>query len=128
MAFEIPGQLHSGVAASSLAASQFLAVVTDAAGKIRVNTTAGAAILGVLQDKPVAGQSGQIMSTGATKWVAGAAIPFIDGGTPVMSDNAGRCVPWTTGNEICGYLSPQSVAPTGAGQYATVELIKGGKA
>jgi hypothetical protein len=126
MATEIPGLLHSYIAGANLSASQFLFLTTDANGNVVVNTTAGAQVIGVLQDKPVQGDPACVMVNGVSKVIAGAAIPFIAGGTPVQSDNQGRAVPATTGNEIIGWIRNWNAAA--AGEVCSVEIIRGGKA
>lgn len=72
MAVEIPG-FGVGIceAAADLSAKQFMCVKVTADFKINISTVAGESVLGVLQDKPVAGQPGNVMGIGVTKLKAG---------------------------------------------------------
>ncbi len=60
-------------AAEDLTADQFKFVVLDA-GKVRRPDTAAERALGVLQNKPAAGQAAQVRVAGISKLVAGGAI------------------------------------------------------
>jgi hypothetical protein len=127
MATEIPGFTRSVVSAADLSngSAQFFCVTLDANGQLIVNTTANSVSFGVLQDKPAAGIAGEVMIAGRTKAVAGAAIAFASGMTPVTNDNLGRVVTATSGQKILGYLAPGTTPPSAAGQICSIELVRG---
>lgn len=75
MAFEATGfHIPGVVAAADLSAAQFKAVVIDSAGKVALPGVAGAVVDGVLQDKPLAGQSASVCVSGVSKIEAGATV------------------------------------------------------
>lgn len=91
MAFEQPGFSYTLVAGVDLSASQFKAVITNATGQARL-PAAGGIIAGVVQNKPKSGEAATVVASGISFMVAAAAIPFIDGGTPVKVDATGAIV------------------------------------
>lgn len=115
MAFEIPGFLHTLEAFNDLSAGQFRAVrptnVDPLTGVSRViiQTQAGSdSTLGILQNKPKAGEDATIMSIpGITKWVAGGNI---NAGQLVTSDANGACINATGGQVVLGHALMAAVA------------------
>lgn len=100
------------VAAADLSADQFLFVVMSSTG-IALNTSAGGVCLGVLQNKPLAGQAADVWADGSvSKVVASAAITA---GAKIMSTALGKAATATTGLAIMG------IALDGAG--ASGDLI-----
>jgi len=97
------GQLvHSFEAAADLSAKQFFAMQIDTAGKINLGDGGAAApdvLIGVLQNKPKAGEAGQVQSSGITKAVAGATVTA---GADLTSDSTGRFVAAITTDIILG--------------------------
>lgn len=95
MAIESPIHQFSFTATADLSAKQYYLVDCDAAtstsGVTNVITpsAAGAAAIGVLQNKPAAGQTAEVLLLGITKAVAGAAIAA---GDLLMSDSTGRVI------------------------------------
>ena len=83
-------------AAADLSASQFLFVVCDSAGKAALAGAEGNAI-GVLQNKPVAGQPAEVAYAGVAKVIAGAAVAA---GARVESDAAGKAVTVAGANSV----------------------------
>lgn len=81
-------QRVSRIATTDLSAQQFRAVALDAAGQIVV-AGAGVNVLGVLQDKPIAGRVGCVCIFGRTNMVYGGTVAA---GDPVSSDATGRAV------------------------------------
>lgn len=74
MSFQQPGLMVGNQAASAdLSAKQFYGVKFGASG-IALCATAGEVCDGVLQDKPESGDVGNVMISGITKAVAGAAV------------------------------------------------------
>lgn len=74
MAYQRPGEkLSSHAAGADLTGSQFLAVDVSAEGEVDA-ATADTAVVGVLQNNPNVGEAAEVMTTGETKAIAGAAI------------------------------------------------------
>lgn len=114
MATANTGDMITLVAAADQSAAQFLGIVIDATGKGAVAGSAGAAIAGVLQNNPAAGQPGNVKIIGETKAVAGGAITA---GAKVAVDATGKFVTATTGNWIAGF------AKTGAASGDTFTVV-----
>ncbi len=74
MAYEIPGFKFSLEAAADLSAHQFKYVKVDGNGRCAAIAAATDCPIGVLQNKPVAGEAAEIMRDGITKLQADAAI------------------------------------------------------
>ena len=120
MAYEIPGFSFPLPAGADLRTSLFRGVTTDVNGKA-VLPAAGRAIIGVINNKPGLDEAVTIVHSGIVMAEAGAAIPLLAGGTPVMTDALGRFVPYVVaaGNVVSGWaLEPAS----GAGIITTVIL------
>lgn len=73
MAYEDAGKQVSLLAAADLSAKQYHAVKVDGNGRVAL-AGAGEAAIGILQNKPTAGQAATVMVSGISKMVAGAAI------------------------------------------------------
>lgn len=119
-AFEVPVLVWGTQPAHvSLASSQFLGVYVNSTNGIDVQTTAGSAIAGVLQNNPAAGQAAEIMTLGVTKMLCGVAQ---NPGTPVYVNGSGATTGSASGNNvIIGYLVDQVASI--AGQLCSVMLI-----
>lgn len=76
-------------AATDLSALQYTAV-TAAAGKATASTAASDKAIGVLQNKPVAGENAKVMVLGVSKWTAGAALATQ--GTALTSGTGGKAL------------------------------------
>jgi hypothetical protein len=96
MAYEIPGFSFTLPAGVDLSAAEFSFVAQDVNGLANV-PAAGARTIGALNNKPKLGESATIVNSGIAQVIAGAAIPFVAGGTPVQCDASGRAVPFTSG-------------------------------
>lgn len=122
MAFEQPGfKPTSHTAKVDLDTKQFYCVKMDTvAGSDVVLAGDGDAILGLLQGKPKAGQSAEIMSTGVSKAAAGAAF----GRNVELASNAlGKLITAASGKRIVA----TSVEPSGAdGNIVSVQLLASG--
>lgn len=78
MAWETPGfKLPGHTAAADLSALQYTTVDVTAAGQVNAATAAGE-IVGILQNKPTAGQTAEVMVSGVSKAIAGGAIAVGD--------------------------------------------------
>jgi len=72
VAYEIPGRTITLEAAADLSASQFHFVGVNSAGKaaLAILSTGTGDVLGILQNKPIAGQAASIMIDGVSKVVS----------------------------------------------------------
>ncbi len=123
MAWELPGfKLPSKRAAADLSALQFRFVVDNASGFIAQSTTLGGVVVGVLQNKPGNNEAAEVMVTGVSKVVAGAAITE---GVAVTSDAVGRAVVAAAGNYRIGLSMAAAAA---AGEVIPVLLLHMGNA
>ncbi|MGE5619544.1 MAG: capsid cement protein [Sphingomonadaceae bacterium] len=86
MAYEDAGKQISLLAAANLSANQYHAVKIDGNGKVAL-AGAGEPAIGILQNKPAAGQAATVMVSGISKMVAGAAI---DEGDLIAVDASGK--------------------------------------
>lgn len=99
-AYENPiGHVPGAVADVDLSASQFLLARYTSTGTVEVNTTAGTKCIGVINDKPKAGDAVNIMNIGESKVIAGAAVAV---GDLLQNDGSGRAITRTGTNEIVG--------------------------
>lgn len=124
MAYDSPGRKLTGKrAAADLSALQFRFVVQNSLGFIAQSTTAGGVAIGVLQNKPGNNEPAEVMVTGTSKVVAGAAVSE---GAHVMSDAFGRAVPVVASaafpavNYRVGIAQSTAAA---AGEVISVELL-----
>lgn len=110
MAFEIPGEsVGVLVAAADLDTRQFTAVQVNSSGQIAAVTGSAQVTFGILQDKPRAGQPANVMRSGVTKMVAGAAVTA---GAEVMADATGRAITAATAtNRVIGIALETATAP-----------------
>jgi len=91
----IPGVVASG----DLSAHQFKFMAIGASGAA-LNTTEGAIVDGVLQNKPdAADKAASVASRGVSKVMAGAAVTK---GALVMSSTTGKAITATTGKHAAG--------------------------
>ena len=101
MGFEIPGaKLGTQRAAEDLSEARYRFVTQNTTGGIERLETAGGKALGVLQSPTESGEAAEVMLTGVTKMVAGAAIATTG---EVTTDTQGRAVlASTAGHSING--------------------------
>lgn len=113
MAYEIPGRTITLEAAADLSARQFHFVGVDSAGKaaLAITSTGEADVLGILQNKPTAGQAASIMIDGVSKIVAVGST--MSAGDLVTNSTAGRATPHTAGDMIRGRVLFGSSGSTG---------------
>lgn len=134
MAYEIPVfDLGTLVTAADLSANQFQPVKVDGNGKVALCSAAGEAVVGVLQDKPGAGQVAQVRVAGVTKAKAGAAFSagallktnaagkvIAAAAATVNTSDAGTAADPVVGSHVLGLaLEPA----TGADQIVSVLLL-----
>lgn len=113
MAYESLKALKSLVATSTLAAKQYYFVKLDANGQIVVAGSGNYAI-GVVQDKPAAGQVGSVCGPGdVTKVYCGGTFAA---GDEVSSDSSGKAVAATSGAFVLG----QALTAGADGYVATI--------
>jgi len=120
MAFEIPCFKVSEVAAADLSAAQYKLVKETSTG-VNVCGAGEAATCGVLQNKPTAGQTAELMVSGVTKVLAGAATAK---GLNVTPDATARVVAAGTGDYIAGTLMEAAAA---AGDIVTLLINPQGR-
>lgn len=87
MAYEIPGQMVTLEASTTL--TQYTFVTVDANGKA-ARPADGGTIFGVLQNKPTAGQAASVMINGLSKVLCGAST--LSAGDLVSTTTGGRAV------------------------------------
>lgn len=133
MAIQSPVHYFSFAATNDLSAKQFYLVDCDAANSTSnlsnvINpTVAGQKVIGVLQNKPTAGQEAQVMLLGISKAVAGAAVAA---GDLLMTDNTGRVVTATAAGAFpaANFIIGRALSAAGAaGVLVSVLLLPGGK-
>lgn len=117
MAYEVPGFSFTLPAGVDLSASLFRGLATSTAGKV-ILPGAGAAIIGVLSNKPKADEAATVVNSGIVQMESGAAVPLLAGSTPVEVDAQGRCIPRAAGVRVGWALE----ASTGAGIIIAVLL------
>jgi len=117
MSYEEALKTISVEASDDLSADQYKIVDVDTSGQLVVVSSAGAKMIGVLQDKPAAaGRVGSVGIDGVTKVVTGATF---DAGVRVYSDDAGLA----TGVGGAGTFS-LGVAMEGAGTIGDIVAVK----
>jgi hypothetical protein len=103
------------VAGADLSGSQYRLVAVDNSGKAVAANGATAKVIGVLLNKPGAGQAARVAIAGVTSCVAGAAV---NAGDTIVANATGAGIPGnTTGNVIAGR------ALTGAASGARFQLL-----
>ena len=100
MAIQIPGFSMSLPASADLSASQHHFVEVDSNGEVTISNSAGESVFGVLQNDPGAqGVAANIMKTGVSKVVAGAAVAA---GALVQTNASGRAITAASGDFVVG--------------------------
>ena len=110
MGFEIPGfKLGTQVANADLD-NRYRFVTINTSAKVAQVGTAGARADGVLQTPAKSGLAAEVMVTGVTKLVAGAAIANTG---PITSDNQGRAITATTAGHHINGIALETAAAAG---------------
>ena len=100
MSFEQPNFKPSPFkAGADLTAAQFKGVVLTGALTVGAPSSAGVSIVGVLQNKPNAGEACEIITSGISKALAGAAIAV---NADVAMSNDGHFITAVSGNVVVG--------------------------
>ncbi len=106
-AVEFTGETIPLVAAADLSAKQFFFIKVVAAGEANVTTAATDTILGILQNKPLAGEIAQVKVMGGSKLLCGATTAV---GDRVISDGAGEGIPEATAGDTIGAIALEAGA------------------
>lgn len=103
MAYEVIGfKTGTLVAAADLSTHQYKFVKLNTTGGVVLATTAGEKVIGVLQNKPLAGQPCEIVHLGICSVLANAALANTG---PIMTAATGKAATAaTTGSTIVGHL------------------------
>lgn len=109
MAYEIPGQMITLPASTDLSGMQYHFVAITADGRVD-HAGAGAAVLGVLQNKPTEDQAASVMVNGVSKIKAAGGT--LSEGMQAKSDAAGRATA-STGDVVSGTIIFGSSGSTG---------------
>jgi len=120
MGFEIPGYKLGTQVANADLDDRYRFVVQNTSGKIAQVGTAGAKALGVLQSPAAAGEAAEVMISGVSKVVAGAAIASTG---PITSDSQGRAITAAATHTVNGIALETAAA---AGEVIAVLLGYGG--
>lgn len=123
MAWQVPGFLPGGlVAAEDLSGGQFRLVAIDADNAVALVSASGGHAVGVLQNRPAAGEAASVEMLGITKAVAGGALTA---GQFFGADDQGRArsVDPTPGGADAGAWILGSVVE-GAGGAGAVASVK----
>lgn len=123
MAIETAGLDFSiAVANVDLSASQYCGVKIGTADfNVVLASTGGENIVGILQNKPTAGQAADVRYCGVTKAKAGASYSR---NALLMTDTSGRLITATSTNQAVAIAIE---AAGGANEIRTVLLLNGGK-
>ena len=98
MSFDRHGSMLPGLkAAADLSAKQFYCVEITAAGTVNVCNAAADVVVGILQNKPVAGEACEIPEEGIVKGIASGVIAV---GAWVGTDANGKLVAKTTDKDF----------------------------
>ena len=122
MAIEANGIDVSVCVANADLTTQFVAVKVGTADfNVILESTGGVAIMGILQNKPKAGQAANVRVSGVSKSVAGAAYTR---GTFLMTDTSGRLITATSTNAQVAYALESATAVS---EVRSVLILNGGK-
>lgn len=120
MAWELPTALVPLKAGEDLSDSQFCVVALNANGEI-VKAAHNVPAIGILQDKPLSGQAGTVMTFGISKVKAASAIS-VGARLSAYTDGSGRVAPAASGRYVIGIALE---AATAAGQVITALVFPG---
>lgn len=117
MAIEIPGQMITLPAAVDLSGRQFTFVTVSSTGGA-ATPTAGASVIGVLQNKPTSGQAATVMINGVSKVTSAASTIAV--GDVIATTTAGQPAALTSGDYAVGRIVSGSSG--GAGRVLSVNI------
>lgn len=117
MSYEVPGfKIGTLTASADNSGNQFRYAKVSGSGTATVCAAPADVALGVIQNKPKAGEAVDVMVTGVSKVVAGAAVAA---GAEVGPDAQGRAIAAVTGTRAFGIALE---AASAAGQIIAVAL------
>lgn len=119
MAYEIPLQTLSFTAGEDLSSSQFLLVTMESDGEIDLADAETDIVLGVLQNKPEAGQAAKVMISGVSKVEAGETLAA---GNLIHPATDGQAAVFAAGTDTTKYSCGIVLEGAAAGELATVLL------
>lgn len=124
MAREIQIFDRNYIAAADLSGLQYtcMALTTDNPSKVN-KASSGAAIVGVLQNKPTSGQVADVRVLGLTKLLVDSGAGVTAGDKLMAVNGTGGVATATTGNFVIGFAEETAAAST----YVTAVLLPGGK-
>lgn len=117
MAYEIPGQMVTLAASTDMSALQFRFVTVGSDGRA-AKPSAGASVMGVLQNKPTEDQAASIMIGGISKIQATAST--LAEGDLCATSTAGEAIPLSAGHYAVGRIVDGSSG--GAGRVLSVQI------
>lgn len=103
-------------ASADLSAKQHYALKVSGNGTVTVSSAAGAAVVGVLQNKPTSGQAADVMVSGVTKVEAGTG--GLTAGALWQTAADGTAIAAASGDYACGIV----LIGASAGEKATVTV------
>jgi len=107
-------------AAADLSAKQYFFVKVDANGKAALCSAATDKPIGILQNKPTAGQPAEIVVNGETKYSSGAALTAAN---TIGTDAAGQAVALVAGTDTTKYIVGQTTVTTGGANVIGTAII-----
>lgn len=113
------------LAASTMASNQFKCVKAHTTNnQFTLCSVDGEVVLGVLQDKPASGESGDIMTIGVTKVTVGVGETLVAGQTwGTDSSGKAKTIEGTvTGADVGDYAAGMVLQGAAAGELATVTI------
>ena len=121
MAVQIPGfRIGILTASADLSAKQYHAVKVSGALTVGLTSAAGEVCLGILQNAPASGYVADVMCSGVSKVISGAAIAA---GAKLMAGADGRIITAaTTGSHVIGFALE---AAANANEYISAYIIAG---
>jgi hypothetical protein len=119
MAYEIPLQKLSFEAGEDLSSNQFQFVTMESDGKVDLADAETDIVLGVLQNKPEAGQSATVMISGVTKVEADETLAA---GDLVHASADGQAAVFAAGTDTTKYSAGLVLEGAAAGELATILL------
>jgi hypothetical protein len=107
-------------AAADLSANQYYFVKVDATGKAALCAAVTDIPIGVLQNKPTAGQAATVAYAGTSKILAGVALAPAD---LIGTDAAGKAAPYVAGTDTTAYVAGTALATASAAGEIISALI-----
>lgn len=126
MAWELPsfcvGNLVSDADYRTTSKQFYCMKVDTTNNQFTICDTDGEVVFGVLQDKPLSGESGDIMTLGVTKVVAAESLTAGDHWGTDSNGKAKKIEETVTGADVGDYAAGQVLQGASSGEYATVTV------